>query len=421
MKITRVFTRRSFLGTVVRGGAVWGGANLWAQSLPQIAPTPEPDSLLHSGATWRRFRAAMTTQSDHRTLLGREADRWLTGEVLTIVHKKTAAPSGDPHDYVSLAPYSWPDPTKPNGLPWIGRDGEVNPAFYDYDNPMLERLCHAVPRLVLHAEAATSAAHARRAGRLLRAWFLESETRMNPHLRYAQKIPGRSDGSSLGIIDATSLIFLADAASRLTFNDEWTAADLAGVKTWFARYVDWLLTSAPGRKEGAATNNHGSWYDAQVACFAAFADRPDLARQQIERQTMRRLAQQIEPDGRQPAELRRTLALTYSTYNLLAHACTAQVAAPLGLDLWSWKTPDGRSLRRALQWLLPYYAKEQTWKHSQIHAFDFTSAAVLLNFAGQRTGDPALGRVCDSLEKRPWQRLLFSKASLTGRELPRPQ
>ena len=52
-----------------------------------------------------------------------------------------------------------------------------------HDNPMLERLCHAVPRLVLHAEAATSAAHARRAGRLLRAWFLDEETKMHPHLR----------------------------------------------------------------------------------------------------------------------------------------------------------------------------------------------------------------------------------------------
>lgn len=415
-----MFTRRDFLG-LVAGSAVWGGTSLRAQTVPKVAAAPEPGSLLHNGATWRRFRAAMTAQSEHRTLLGREADRWLSGDVLTIVHKKNAAPSGDPHDYVSLAPYSWPDPTKPDGLPWIGRDGEVNPAFYDYDNPMLERLCHAVPRLVLHAEAATSAAHARRAGRLLRAWFLDEETKMHPHLRYAQKIPGRYDGSSLGIIDTTSLIFLADAASRLTFNDEWTAAHLAGVKTWFARYVDWLLTSTPGRKEGDATNNHGSWYDAQVACFATFADRPELARQQIERQTMRRLAHQIEPDGRQPAELRRTLALTYSTYNLLAHACTAQVAAPLGLDLWSWKTPDGRSLRGALQWLLPFYAKEQTWKHSQIHAFDFSSAAVLLNFAAQRTGDPALDRVCDSLEERPWQRMLFSKASLTGRELPRPQ
>lgn len=378
-------------------------------------------SLLHGGATWRRFRGEMARRRDSSALLSREADSWLAGDVITIVHKKTPAPSGDPHDYVSLAPYSWPDPRKPDGLPWVTRDGEVNPAFYDYDNPVLERFCHAVPRLVLHAQATDSNPHARRAGRLLRAWFLDEQTRMNPHLRYAQKIPGVATGNRIGIIDATSLVFLADAASRLAFNPDWTPLHLADVKAWFARYVDWLLTSEAGKKEASATNNHGSWYDAQIACFAMFCDRPELVRRQLERTTMPRIAKQIEPDGRQPAELRRTLALTYCTYNLLAHACTAQVAAKLGVDLWSWKTSDGRSLRAALQWLLPFYAREQKWDQRQIHAFDFTSAAVLLNFAWQRTGDSAFGQVCDILEEHPWQRMVFSKASLTGREIPRPK
>ena len=415
-----VLTRRCFLGTAAGGVAAWCGPGLFAQTGAKDAGAPASGSLLHAGATWRSFHSAMARRRDSSARLGREADRWLTGDVITIVHKKMPGPSGDPHDYVSLSPYSWPDPGKADGLPWITRDGQVNPAFYDYDNPVLERFCHAVPRLVLQAEAADSPPHARRAGRLLRAWFLDAETRMNPHLRYAQKTPGVTEGTAKGIIDATSLVFLADAASRLAFNEEWTAAHLAGVKGWFARYVDWLLTSEAGRKECSATNNHGSWYDAQVACFAVFADRPDLARRQIERTTMQRIAKQIEPDGRQPAELRRTLALTYCTYNLLAHACTAQVAATLGIDMWDWKTSDGRSLRVALQWLLPYYAREQEWKRPQIHPFDFTSAAVLLNLAWQRTGDSALARVCDSVEEHPWQRLLFSKASLTGRDVPRP-
>lgn len=415
-----MLSRRGFLGVVGGAGTAWCASDLWAQALPANAEAGQSGSLLHDGATWRKFQTEIAQRRDSAAVLGREADRWLAGDVITIVRKKTLAPSGDPHDYVSLAPYSWPDPKKPDGLPWKGRDGQVNPAFYDYDNPVLERLCHAVPRLMLHARAADSAPHARRAGRLLRAWFLDEATRMNPHLRFAQKVPGVSDGSATGIIDATSLIFLADAASRLAFNDEWTAQHLAGMKAWFARYVDWLLTSAPGKKEGDAANNHGSWYDAQVACFAAFADRPDLARQQIEQRTLRRIETQIEPDGRQPAELRRTLALTYSTYNLLAHACTAQIAATQGIDLWGWKTADGRSLRGALDWLLPFYAKEQEWKHPQIHAFDFSSAAVLLNFAWQRTGAATFGRVCASVEAHPWQRLLFSKASLTGRDAPRP-
>jgi hypothetical protein len=413
-------TRRNFLTTVASGSVlVWAGSGR-GQTAPAQPDVTGGASLLHDAATWRKFRAEIARRPDAKARLAREADEWLTGDVISIVHKKNPAPSGDPHDYISLSPYRWPDPKKRDGLPWITRDGEVNPEFYNYDNPTLERLCHAVPKLVLQAHATNSATHAQRAGRLLRAWFIDPATRMNPHLNYAQTAPGLATGTPGGIIDTTSLVFLADAASRLAPNVEWTPSHLAGVKDWFARYTDWLLTSEPGRKEGAAMNNHGSWYDAQVACFALFCDQPKLARQQIERMTHERIARQIEPDGRQPAELRRTLALTYSTYNLLAHACTARAAATLGIDLWNWKSADGRSLRAGLDWLVPYYLKQHEWTHPQIRPFDFTSAAVLLNLAAQSTGDATFVRASEAVEEQPWQRLLFSKSSLAARQPPRP-
>lgn len=257
-----MFTRRTFLRFVAGGSAAWLNPAIRAQVGGQREGGGEKGSLLNDAATWREFRAAMAKRPGSAAVLGREADQWLHSGLITVVHKKTPGPTGDPHDYVSLAPYRWPDPGKPDGLPWIDRDGQVNPVFYDYDNPDLERLCRAVPWLLLHAEAAGSLPHARRAGRLLRAWFLDPETRMNPHLRFAQKVPGLADGTPGGIIDTTSLVFLADAASRLAFNADWTAAHLAGVKEWFGRYVDWLLTSEAGQKEGSAMNNHGSWYDA---------------------------------------------------------------------------------------------------------------------------------------------------------------
>lgn len=410
-------SRRRFLQMTAAAGGAWCVTRGFAQSPGSVAGK---GSLLHDAAAWQRFRREMERRADSRTALATEADAWRASRPITIVGKKMLGPTGDPHDYVSIGPYLWPDPAKPDGLPWITRDGEVNPVFYDTDNPQLERLCRAVPRLAFQAEATDSRAHAERAGQFLRAWFLEPETRMNPHLRFAQKVPGRADGTPTGIIDGTSLIFLADAASRLPLNAEWTAVHLAGLKVWFAQYVDWLLTSDNGRLEGATKNNHGSWYDAQVACLAVFADRPDVARRQVEAATRARIAHQVEPDGRQPEELRRTLSLTYSTYNLLAHACTARIASGFGIDLWNWKSADGRSLRGALQWLLPFYARERPWPHPQIHSFDFSSAAILLNLASQGAGDVALARVCDAVEEHPWQRLSFSKASMTGREVPRP-
>src|SRR5262245_16806844 len=59
--------------------------------------------------------------------LEREAERALTAGPFSVTHKELKPPSGDKHDYLSFAPYWWPNPITPNGLPYVRRDGEVNP------------------------------------------------------------------------------------------------------------------------------------------------------------------------------------------------------------------------------------------------------------------------------------------------------
>lgn len=412
--------RRDFLYllTLAGGAAATRGLAADKSGAPSLPSAPAGDSLLHPTRALKRLRADVVAAPASQEALAREAAPWLTGTLPSVVHKKHPSPSGDPHDYYSIAPYAWPDPKRPDGKPWITRDGETNPEFYTYDAQALETLCTAVQRLAAHAFLAWDRDAAERAGRYLRAWFIDPATRMNPHLSYAQAIPGRHTGSATGIIDTTSLIFLFDAVTRLPLNAQWTAADLAATRAWAAQYVEWLLGSPAGKKEGAALNNHGTWYDAQVACFALFAGRTELARTQIEQTARQRIARQIEPDGRQPHELRRTLALTYTTYNLLALACLARAGEQVGIDLWHWTSDDGRSLRRALDWVLPYYRGEQPWPHPQIRPFDFTSAAPLLFLAWQGTGDASLLTTSKKVETHPWQRITFSKSGMSGRKAP---
>src|SRR4029079_12087311 len=45
----------------------------------------------------------------------------------SVIEKAELPPSGDKHDFLALAPYRWPDPTKPDGLPYLDHDGAVNP------------------------------------------------------------------------------------------------------------------------------------------------------------------------------------------------------------------------------------------------------------------------------------------------------
>jgi Alginate lyase. len=383
-------------------------------------PSAPTFSLLHDESAWRRFREAMAAAPGSAELLRAEAEPWLTAKPPTVVIKDHLAPSGSPHDYVSIAAYWWPDPKKRDGLPWIRRDGEVNPVFYQYDNQRLETLCHGVTRLALHAEASGSAAHVRQAARFLRTWFIDPDTIMNPHLRYAQFVPGRDTGRHLGIIDTTSLVFALDAATRLPLGEHWTAADLDGLKRWFSAYLDWLLQSDFGRAQSRELGNHGMWYDAQVVAYALFCGREAVARRQIETTTVKRADQQLTRGGAQPHELARTLSFTYCTYNLLAFACVARMAKPLGLDLWDRKAKGhGASYRDALRWMLPYFAGEAKWTHRQLKPFDRSSAAVLLNLAWQATGDDALLPTLAQTTAHPWQAVTFSKSSLTGRRSPR--
>lgn len=417
-------TRRDFLQTLAWAGT---SAGLRAAEPARAAAAPTAsaaagaapgDSLLHRAEAWARLRRDLAGTAASLRALADETAPWRSGPLPSVVQKPHPAPSGDPHDYHSIAPYSWPNPSKPDGLPWITRDGETNPEFYAYDNQRLETLCTAVQRLSVHANVTAAPADARRAGLFLRTWFVDAATRMNPHLTYAQAVPGVRTGGAGGIIDTTSLVFLFDAVQHLPLNPDWTADHLAAVRTWAGSYVEWLLQSAPGRQEEAAQNNHGTWFDAQVACFALFAGQPEIARRQIERHARRRIAAQIEPDGRQPHELRRTLALTYSTYNLLAFACLARAAQKVGIELWNWRSADGRGLRGAMNWLLPYYRGERAWEHPQIRAFVPTSAAPLLHLAWQGTGDDALFEACGRIEQHPWHRVIFSKASIAVRKAP---
>src|SRR5436305_827960 len=55
-----------------------------------------------------------------------------------------------PNDYISEAPYHWPDPRNPSG-PYIRRDGEHNPARFHANVDDLRAMCSAVLSLGMGA------------------------------------------------------------------------------------------------------------------------------------------------------------------------------------------------------------------------------------------------------------------------------
>ena len=323
----------------------------------------------------------MTKRNDAALLpalgrLRREADKALKAAPGSVMDKAKTPPSGDKHDYFSLAPYSWPDPAKPDGLPWINRDGQVNPeSRIGTDHDALSRLCSQVDSLALAYYCTGHEPYAEKAAQLLRVWFFDPATKMNPHLDFAQGVPGRSTGRGTGIIDTTQLIKLTDAAGLLAGAKAWTPEQQHGLEAWFRAFLKWLLTSKHGRDEAKAANNHGSWYLAQTAAFALFAGDVDQARKQVELGRAR-IASQIEPDGRQPLELKRTKSYGYTLFNLEALFTLAELGRRLDVDLYHYRTANGRSLRAALDYAVPYLDPAKKWPGQQIHEVHQPDAAL---------------------------------------------
>ena len=286
----------------------------------------------------------------------------------TVTAKTMVPPSGDKHDYMSFGPYWWPDPSKPDGLPYIRRDGEENPAAKTgSDRVRLERMVDDVEILAAAAKRFNDRAAGAEAVRKLRVFFLDPKTAMHPNLNYGQAIPGRCTGRGIGLIDTRFLVNrLLDALAVLGQTGDLPAADLAALKSWFAAYLDWMLTSPIGRDEQDEHNNHGTAYDLQAAGLAWFVGREDLARRILENDTKKRIASQIQPDGSQPHELARTRSLTYATMNATLFCELALVGEKVGVDLWGYETADGRSIRKAVEWLMPYWSREKAWTRRQI-------------------------------------------------------
>ena len=342
--------------------------------------------------------------------LRRDADKALKATPGSVMEKSKLPPGGDKHDYFSLAPYSWPDPSKPDGLPYVNRDGEVNPeSRAGTDHDALERMCSQVATLALAYRLTGREPYAEKAVMVLKVWFLDPATRMNPHLEYAQAVMGRNTGRGTGIIDTVSLIGVTEAAGWLKRSAAWTPEMEKGMQDWFRAFLRWLETSKNGRDEAKAANNHGSWYLAQTAAYALFVGDEKTAREKVEAGRAR-IASQIEPDGRQPLELKRTKSYSYTLFNLRALFTLAELGRRVGVDLFQYRTEDGRSLRAALDYVAPYFNAAKPWPHKQIKPVkqpDEELAALLRRFpdAGyERLLEPVVSELAASRFQLLWPR-----------------
>ncbi|WP_248101236.1 alginate lyase family protein [Enterobacter chengduensis] len=277
-----------------------------------------------------------------------KADLALEHKPYSVTDKKLLPASGNKHDYYSFGPYWWPNPDTKDHLPYIRKDGQINPSSKtdDTDSKRLVQFSDDVRTLSLAAFYRSDARYAQKAQRMLDTWFLNKKIRMNPNLNYAQAIPGVVNGRGIGIIDTRVLIDVADSIVLLRHAGFLSDKEVQRYKTWYSTYTTWLLNSANGQEEGNWYNNHGAWYDAQVTAFSLFSGDMAQARRQLDVFKNRHLIAQVNAKGELPAELERTRSFHYTNFALAAYARMGRYGEITGDDVWNYEL-DGRTMRKA--------------------------------------------------------------------------
>lgn len=335
-----------------------------------------PDTIIFSPEvmveTKRRVQLREPALMPAFTKLIEEADRAITAPAESVALKTAPGPSGDMHDYWSVAPYWWPDPKRPNGKPYIRHDGERNPEADSekYDRNRMRRMSTDALTLALAWYLTGNEQYAGKGTALIWSWCCDSVTRTNPNMRYAQGRPGIVNGHHFGIIETRDMIKVAEAARILEPSHAWSKAVSNKVAIWFTDYMDWLQTSQFGRLEAAAPNNHGTWYDAQLAVFALYTGQTNLARSIVGSIGPRRIVSQIERNGAMPKELDRTRSRHYTLFNLRAFFLLAAVGERVGIDLFHWTDPSGSSIKKALDFAAPYVARDEPWPFGATGPYD---------------------------------------------------
>lgn len=251
--------------------------------------------------------------------LKKEMDDKITTLKYSVVEKELLPHSLNKHDYYSIGIYAWPNKTGIDGMPWIIDDCKANPYVKTFatDSIRIENFCNDIMILTTLYLIYEDFSYLSKVNELLKIWFVDKETRMNPNMDYAQAIPGVCTGRGIGLIDARHLIKVIDYITVLENKDLIEFGILKKIKEWFKEFIFWMEHSSNGKEEEEALNNHGSWYEAELTTFALFTGDYEkvLSRKDI---FINKIKAQFEGNGNQPHEIKRKKAWHYFIFNLEA-------------------------------------------------------------------------------------------------------
>jgi hypothetical protein len=248
-----------------------------------------------------------------------EANKLLVKPYLNITNKHPDTLCINPQNYISFAPYYWQinneDPMKKSTVKAVYRDSRSNPFLSERsDKPKLAQLCARIHLLALACILSNDKRYIEYIHKQLNIWFVDPDTRMNPHMIYAQIRPWSGASKGYGIIDCRWLILLFDAIAMLKHKLGYEVEK--EITSWLLQFAKWILSSISGLNEILRENNRGSWVDVFLCYIGLAVNKPQMVSCIIEQSLSERPQKQINKIGFQPLELKRYNPVSYSLYNM---------------------------------------------------------------------------------------------------------
>ncbi len=299
----------------------------------------------------------------------------------SVTNRAKIYPANSPNDYVSLAPYWWPSKNENNEIQYTRIDGERNPELYEYNRDELSNFRHSLVILAIADYVSDDDVYFLKAEEFLETWFVNPATKMNPHLSHAQFIPGINGGRFLGIIEGIEFIKVLDSIYFLQKNDSWNDSLNRKIGLWYHEFNEWLRNSNFGKAERNYFNNHGSWYDVQIASYSQALSNYSAFTTVLDSVGSKRINKHILEDGSQPFELVRSNSLHYSLYNLEALLLLARFDLNNEYGIWEYPSATDSRLQEAINYLEPYFIHNKDWDYQQETEIDICRYIRILNIA----------------------------------------
>jgi hypothetical protein len=337
-----------------------------------------------------------------RSTVLKEAAWAMQQQPITVTASSSPRSAGGKHDFYSEGDYWWPNPVSVDS-PYIQKDGMTNPDNFVAHRQAMIRFSRIMGALGSAYKITGEKKYVLQALKHCRAWFVDTATKMNASLLYAQAIKGRATGRGIGIIDTIQFMEVVMALMAMQEAKSMDAALLATVRDWFSQYITWLTTHQYGKDEMNAANNHGTCWVMQVAAFSKFTNEVRISSVCADKYKNTLLPKQMATDGSFPLELKRTKPYGYSLFNLDAMATICRILSTKEDNLWNYQTADGKSLKKGIEFMHPYVADKSKWPYPKdvMYWDNWPVAQPFLIFGAEAYGNTAWLQTWKKLDHAP--------------------